>query len=224
MPPKFKFSKQQIVNAALALAREKGLDNITARDIAKTLGVSTQPVFTCFSNMEEAKNEVRIAAEKIYDEYIAEGLSEKIPFFGMGKAYIKFAKDEPELYKALFLSDFASKSGGAAAAMKRSQEKLRPCLIEIYKITADEADLYFRDLWLVVHAIATLIVSGCCPFGDSEIGQILTEVSVSLCKSIKEIDGFAKGNFNKDEVFKKIIYSNKAGRKIKRARPIKTRV
>ena len=205
MPPKFKFSREEITAAALSLAREKGIDNVTARGIAKTLGVSTQPVFTCFSNMEEAKSEVRAASEKIYNEYIERGLSEKIPFFGMGKAYIKFAKDEPELYKALFLSEFAAKSGGSILAMQSSQAKLRPYLMRIYKINESEADVYFRDLWLVVYSIATLIVSGCCPYSDGEIAQILTEVSLSLCKSIKEIKGFASGDFNKNEEFERII-------------------
>lgn len=205
MPPKFKYTKDEMINAALGLAREKGIDGITARDMAKALGVSTQPIFTSFSGMDEVKRETFFAAEKIYDEYAEKGLSEKIPFLGFGKAYIRFAKNEPELYKALFLRDFSSGYGGAVAAMENSRQKLRPYLVRIYKITEEEADVYFRDLWLVVYSIAVLIVNGCCPYSDEEIGRILTEVSVSLCKSIKEIKGFASGDFDKDEIFKKLI-------------------
>lgn len=205
MPPKFKFNKSEITEAILSVARVKGLDNVTARDAAKALGVSTQPIFTCFANMEEAKREALAAAEKIYFDYAEKGLSEKVPFLGFGKAYIRFAKDEPELYKSLFLSNSSSESGGAVAAMKKSLQKLRPYLMQIYKITEEEADIYFRDLWLVVYSIAALIVNGCCPYSNEEIGRILTEVSVSLCKSIKEIKGFASGDFDKDEIFKNLV-------------------
>ena len=54
--------------------------------------------------MEEAKREVRAAAMALYDRYTAIGLSMKIPFYGFGMQHIKFAKEEPELYRLLFLT------------------------------------------------------------------------------------------------------------------------
>ena len=82
---------------------------------------------------------------------------------------------------------------------------VRPTLIRIYRITAEEADRYFRDLWLVVYSLATLIVTGGCTYSDQEIGQILTGFSVSICKSIKEIPGFADDSFERDAVFEALI-------------------
>ena len=84
-------------------------------------------------------------------------------------------------------------------------ELVRPTLTEIYHISDQEADLYFRDLWLVVHSLATLIVTGDCPYSDQEIGQILTGFSVSICKSIKEIPGFAAGTFDRDATFRSLV-------------------
>lgn len=68
-----------------------------------------------------------------------------------------------------------------------------------------EAGRYFRDLWLVVHGFAALIVSGVCPYTDREIGQTLTGFSVSVCKAIKEIPGFTDGTFDRDAVFRRLI-------------------
>lgn len=90
-------------------------------------------------------------------------------------------------------------------AMAHLQELVRPTLTEIYHISDQEADLYFRDLWLVVHSLATLIVTGDCPYSDQEIGQILTGFSVSICKSIKEIPGFAAGTFDRDATFRSLV-------------------
>ena len=104
MPPKFKFKREEIVEAAVNLTRRGGVDAVTARGIAGELGVSTQPIFTCFKNMEEAKEEVRICAEKLCHNYLEKGVEATIPFFGFGMAYIRFAKEEPELYKILFIN------------------------------------------------------------------------------------------------------------------------
>ena len=58
MPPKPKFGKAEIINAGLTIAKNEGLDQVTARSIAKTLGSSVCPVFSYFDNMEHLKNEI----------------------------------------------------------------------------------------------------------------------------------------------------------------------
>ncbi len=204
MPPKFKFKREEIVEAAVNLTRRGGVDAVTARGIAGELGVSTQPIFTCFKNMEEAKEEVRIYAEKLCHNYLEKGVEASIPFFGFGMAYIRFAKEEPELYKMLFINP--DKEG---ESMLDTLSGIRLIVInsieKTYRFNEKESKRLFRDLWLVVHSIATLCVGGICPFSDEEIAKILTGFSVSICKSIKEIKGFVDDSFDKDEVFGEII-------------------
>ena len=89
--------------------------------------------------------------------------------------------------------------------MQHLQAIVRPALMGIYHITEDEADLYFRDLWLVVHSLSTLIVTGDCPYSDQELGQILSGISISICKAIKEIPGFAAGTFDRDAAFRALV-------------------
>ena len=201
MAPKNKFTKEEMVDAALRVVRAKGIDGLTAKTMADELGVSTQPVFTGFGSMDGVRKEVYAAAMRVYDRYADAGLREKSPFLGVGKQYIRFAREEPELYRLLFLMRTQEKAYGAMKAMRRLQALVRPTLTSVYHITAEEADVYFRDLWLVVHSLSTLIVTGDCPYSDQEIGRILTGVSVSICKSIKEIPGFAAGAFDRDAVF-----------------------
>ena len=204
MPPKFKFKREEIVEAAVNLTRRGGVDAVTARGIAGELGVSTQPIFTCFKNMEEAKEEVRIYAEKLCHNYLEKGVEASIPFFGFGIAYIRFAKEESELYKMLFINP--DKKG---ESMLDTLSGIRSIVInsieKTYRFNEKEAKRLFRDLWLAAHSIATLCVGGICPFSDEEIAKILTGFSVSICKSIKEIKGFVDDSFDRDEVFGEII-------------------
>ena len=62
MPPKPKFSRDEIVQAALALVSEKGAEALTARELGMRLGSSARPIFTVFKGMEELQGEVRDAA------------------------------------------------------------------------------------------------------------------------------------------------------------------
>ena len=203
MAPKNKFTREEMVEAALRVVRERGIDGLTAKTLADALGTSTQPVFTAFGSMDALKREVYAAALRVYDGYANAGLQEKIPFFGVGMQYIRFAREEPELYRLLFLAQ--TQECSAMKSMEHLRELVRPALVSIYRIAAEEADVYFRDLWFVVHSLSTLIVTGDCPYSDREIGQILTGVSVSICKSIKEIPGFAAGSFDRDAVFRALI-------------------
>ena len=205
MAPKNKFTKEEMVEAALQVVRAKGIDGLTAKTMADKLGTSTQPVFTAFGSMDTVKREVYAAAIRVYDRYTNAGLQEKIPFFGVGMQYIRFAREEPELYRLLFLTQTQNSGYSAMQSMQHLQALVRPTLVGIYHITPEEADRYFRDLWLVVHSLSTLIVTGDCPYSDREIGQILTGFSISICKSIKEIPGFASGAFDRDAIFRALL-------------------
>lgn len=204
MAPRIRYTKEQMTAIALDLVRRKGNAALTARALAEELGTSTQPVFTCFGSMDEAKSEVRNAAQALFKEYLKKGLSSEVPFFGVGMQYIAFAKDEPELYRLLFLcgdGEMAESVAGMGAIVRKP-------LTDIYHLTVEEADRFFRDMWLVVHSIATLTVSGNCGYGEREISGILTGFSVAICKAIKEIPGFVSGDFDRDAVFRALISEN----------------
>lgn len=205
MAPRSKYTREEMVEAAVRVVREKGIDALTAKALASELGVSTQPVFTCFHTIEEAKREVRTAAERVYDRYVEDGLRMKVPFLGVGMQYIHFAKEEPQLYRLLFLATSEDGSSSVMDALHHSQNLVRESLQETYHIDAQTADRYYRDMWLVVHSLATLVVTGGCPYSEEEMGHILTGFSVSLCKSIKEIPGFVENKYDRDKIFRELV-------------------
>ena len=175
MAPKNKFTKEEMVEAALRVVRAKGADGLTAKNIADALGTSTQPIFTAFGSMDGIRREVYAAAVSVYDRYTNEGLKENIPFLGVGKQYIRFAREEPELYRLLFLT--RTQEYSAMQSMRHLQELVRP----------------------------TLIVTDDCTYSDREISQILTGFSLSICKALKEVPGFAAGTFDRDAAFRALV-------------------
>ena len=205
MAPKVKFQKDEIVRAALEVVREKGVAAVTAREVAQALGVSTRPIFTYYDTMDQLRRDVYSAAKEECRAYIERGLAQSIPFLGVGLQYIRFAREQPELYKLLFLAPPGETSGGAMEALKLSQNLARESLMRICRMDARTADRYFRDLWLVAFSFATLIVTGDCPCSDGEMNAVLAEVSLSVCKAYKEIPGMPEGEYDKDAIFEELM-------------------
>ncbi len=204
MAPSVKFTKEEIVDAAMRVTRANGIGSLTARSLASELGASTRPMFTYFDSMDELKHEVHEAAKGVYKDYVERGLAEPVPFLGVGLHYIRFAREEPELYKLLFLEKPEGAGGGAMEALKFSQDLVRDSLMSIYKMDAFEADCYYRDLWLIAYSFATMIVVDERSLTDEEIGAVFSEVSLAVCKAYKEIPGLPRGDYDRDALFREL--------------------
>ena len=90
MPPKTKYTREEIVLAALALTRESGFAAVTARGLAARLGCSAKPIFGLFRNMEEVQREVLSAANAIYQQRLSEAMTkgDLPPYKEIGRAHV----------------------------------------------------------------------------------------------------------------------------------------
>ena len=48
MPPRPKFTREDIIEKAYELARKNGIESVVARELGKQLGTSSSPIFTAF--------------------------------------------------------------------------------------------------------------------------------------------------------------------------------
>ena len=95
MPPRAKFTKEEIAETALRIVEREGLAALTARSLGAALGSSARPIFTVFDSMDDVLYAVNSRAKEIYGKYIEEGLREAVAFRGVGRAYIRFAAERP---------------------------------------------------------------------------------------------------------------------------------
>ena len=105
MPPKPKFTREEIVEKALELVAQGGEEALTARDLGQRLGSSARPIFTVFKNMEELQGEVRHAAMRRFEAYTGREMGETPPFKRVGMQMVLFALEQPGLYQLLFLRE-----------------------------------------------------------------------------------------------------------------------
>lgn len=180
MPPKTRYTREEIVQAALELTRENGIAAVTARALANRLSCSAKPIFGQFRNMEEVQAQVLKAADAIYQARLSAAMNagEWPPYKASGMAYIQFARQEPELFKLLFMRDRT----GEAPQMDDTEE-MEP----IYKIiernvglNREEARRFHLENWIFVHGIASMLATHYLDWQTEDISRALTDLYEGL--------------------------------------------
>ena len=179
MPPKLKFSREQIIDTALDITRKNGMSGLTARALAAELGSSAKPIFGLFQNMEEVQTEVLKAANALYQKNLQEGMAagKWPPYKASGMAYIRFAKEEKELFKLLFMRDRSSEK------IEENREELRPILdilMNNLKLSEDDAYLFHMEIWIYAHGIATMLATSYLDWDTEFISKTLTDAYEGL--------------------------------------------
>jgi len=188
MPPKAKFTREEIIGAALSIVRTNGIEALTSRELGAHLGSSARPIFTVFKNMEEVQQAVIESAKTLYKEYVNKGLTEEHPFKGVGMQYILFSVNEPKLFQLLFMTEQPQipDLSGVLPLIEESYEEILLSIQDDYKISEFLAEKLYHHLWIYTHGIATLCATKMCRFTGTEISSMITEVCRSILKNIKE--------------------------------------
>lgn len=188
MPPKAKFTREEIIEAAFHIVKTDGFEALTSRALGTHLGSSARPIFTVFQSMDEVQQAVIEAAKALYKQYVDQGLMWGHPFKGVGTQYILFSIQEPKLFQLLFMTeqpripDFS----GVLPLIEESYEEILLSIQNDYGMSRRLAEKLYHHLWIYTHGIATLCATKMCRFTGEEISSMITEVCMSILKNIKE--------------------------------------
>lgn len=187
MPPKPKYTREEITAAALELVSEQGADALTARNIGDRLGVSARPVFTAFKNMEEVQQEVRKAARAMFAAYADKAADYTPAFKKMGMQVILFAKEQPRLFELLFM-----KNGGMSHLLEEgylNSDSTAKTAMEMiqkdYDLSYSDARLLFHHIWIFTFGIGALFATDMCRFTDDELNELLGQNFTAMLAHIK---------------------------------------
>lgn len=187
MPPKPKYTKEQIVDTALGVVAKNGVASLTAKELAVALNTSTSPIFTVFNTMAEVLDEVKKAAMNLFESYAHKTDSDMPVFKQIGMQMILFAKEEPNLYRLIFMSqndnvhsfeDIYSHLGSVADE----------CLLTIrndYGLTDENARMLFEHSWIHTFGIGALCATGMCDFSNEQISKMLTRDFTAMLLMLK---------------------------------------
>ena len=184
MAPKVKVTREDIIKTTLELVRKHGADYINARAIASALECSTQPIFSNFNSMEELQEETILCAYGLYLDFIKSKIEsgEYPQYKAFGMAYIRFAKEEKELFKLLFMRDRTNEDLSPSPDFEESVN----LIMELNNVSREQAMLIHLEMYTCVHGIATMVATSFLPLEWTLISQILSDIYHGIRTKVAE--------------------------------------
>lgn len=187
MPPKPKFTRDQVATAAFQMIKEGGVSALTARDLGSRMGTSARPIFTLFKNMEEVKQAARELAIQEFMTYISDYREYTPAFKRIGMMIVRYGIHEPELFKLLFLQEHSRGVTFEQALhdLDGMDETCIQLVMRDYELTREEAKLLFEQMWTHALGLGTMCAMGVCDLPEEEIGRRQGIMFASLMTFIK---------------------------------------
>lgn len=190
MPPTVRFTRDAVLHAACQLMRREGMEALNARAIAKELGGSTQPIFRLFTNMEDLHRELILYVARQFQAHAEADMAQSdSPYIQLCTTYVLYGRDEPELFKLLFMRDRVSEG-------QYSDQTNFDLVFNIIKKETpldDETALrFFERTWLFIHGLAVCIATKYIPCQDERYLISMVKEAYNAAVKMMNLEGVLK--------------------------------
>ncbi len=190
MPPTVRFTRDAVLHAACQLMRREGMEALNARAIAKELGGSTQPIFRLFTNMEDLHRELILYVARQFQAHAEADMAQSdSPYIQLCTTYLLYGRDEPELFKLLFMRDRVSEG-------QYSDQTNFDLVFNIIKKETpldDETALrFFERTWLFIHGLAVCIATKYIPCQDERYLIRMVKEAYNAAVKMMNLEGVLK--------------------------------
>jgi len=184
MPKKKILTAEQVIDSAYLLVKREGVERLNSRSLARETHTSTQPLFSLFPGMAVILKEVKDKAFSLYDSTITDAIqSESKPFKAVGIAYIRFAENEANLFKLLFMTE--NDQTYAHFNIDHHAASIIEDVEKEYGLTEEYARRLYFESWIATHGLASLLATKTLLLKDSEISTILDDVVRGTYEKLK---------------------------------------
>ena len=186
MPPKPKYTKDEVIQAAFELTEEKGILNVTARDVGRRLGTTPTPIFTYFNGMDELKEAVYQKSLRESTDYISECINYMPAFKEFGLRWIRYAYEHPNIYRMVYLFEGVQKpmvgfvNGDFVDALKPMKYEV----MNYFKLSDEQTRILVNEMLTYAQGIATLCIQT-GEYNEDNVNLSIGRVCVSLVNGLK---------------------------------------
>lgn len=181
MPPKTKFDREAIVDAAFDLAKEEGFVGITARSVAKRLRCSVAPIYLNFETIDDL---IKAVVERVFalsDELLKKQEGADL-FENVGKASLVFAREYPVFFRELVMQ-----KNPYVASYETVQDSMIEALSEdenLRGLTYDERKRLLLKMRIFQTGISVMAANGNLPswLDDQAAEELLLETGEDLLR------------------------------------------
>lgn len=180
MSKDIKTSREIMVDGAVALIEERGAEYLSARGVAERLGISTQPIYREFGDMDGLRAAAAERGWRVYAEYVRGGAVEQ------AIRYVMFACERKKLFNFLFrgnncvyggLDDMAHRLVDGTDIIERLQE--------LSGLDREQVVYLHLYLWMALHGLASMSADNDVKLSGEEIERFVKELTRALTAHIK---------------------------------------
>lgn len=177
MPPRVRYTREAVVDAAVQVVRRGGMQALNARSIAAQLGCSTQPLYSVMPNMEALRAAVYDQAVRIFTQTVTGAQPKDMPSYkAAGMALLRFANEERELYKLLLLRNRnGEKEQGEDPSLSQASDAEYAAIMQATGYSLDMAKAFHGHMFVYIQGLAAMIASGYLPYLEDRCSHLLTE-------------------------------------------------
>lgn len=187
MPPRPRFSPEDVIEAAFRVVRKRGWEGFSARTIAGELHSSTRPIYDYFSSMENIEAEVVKKALAFFIEFLnQERTGDK--WLDQAIGYVLFAAREKHLFRCIndekhtpLQKQFARKHWIELGEKLAEDER--------FKGLPDQTKHKIRGArWLLLHGLASLISNGWFKTPITDESKLSEEFDLTLAEFLDKVN------------------------------------
>ena len=187
MPPKPRFTREEITEAAYKIASVKGIDAVMAREVGKALGSTARPIFTVFTGMDELKEAVRALAKKRCLEYLSGAFDYDPAFKEFGMRWVRYALEQPHLFSLVFAD------AGSPREIKEIfgplTEQVIGSAVSAFGLSPERAETLMDRMTVFSTGIATFALRGGEKLSEAEVAKAYSEVGIGTVIRFQILDG-----------------------------------
>lgn len=182
MARKTQISKDVILQSALEMLIEKGYKEINIKTLSQKIGCSTQPIVWHFGNMDGMRKELAEYALNYANERMRSTANGIKAFTNVGAAYIEIAFEEPHLFRYLYMSGDSGCLAESFEDLTATDENaaMAEQIAAQLKLPIAKVDIYYRNMMIYTHGLASLIASGLIRASKEEVRQMIKNLSDEL--------------------------------------------
>ena len=190
MPPTVRFTRDAVLHAACQLMRREGMEALNARAIAKELGGSTQPIFRLFTNMEDLHRELILYVARQFQAHAEADMAQSdSPYIQLCTTYLLYGRDEPELFKLLFMRDRISEG---QYSDQTNFDLVFNIIIRKTPMDHETALRFYERTWLFIHGLAVCIATKYIPCQDERYLISMVKEAYNAAVKMMNLEGVLK--------------------------------
>lgn len=186
MPRRANITRERILDAATDLVRTEGHERLTARALAARLGCSTQPILYCFASMEDLVRTLYQHVDELHTQALVTGLNEAPdPLLRLGLNYVRYARDEPALFRFLFQSNGLGEQNMTQLLESPNLVPILDVLRTEANITLPEAQQVLLTLFACVHGLASMLANNALELDEQSAEDVLNAAFLGAMAMVK---------------------------------------